>query len=146
MRDELDFILKSSFEQIEAKDSTLICSVYSKLYKNGQVVRNCISSRKQYYREIQLTGLKKNEIMESKKTYKVVKNRESGLTRISNLETPHVILSNLSDERTIKLLKEGSLKEEWYEKLPEGYKVEEVKAKVTKDKKEKKEKLSKEDK
>lgn len=126
MKAQLTRILNESFEALELQDSTLICRIYSKVYKNGQIVKNCISSRKNYYREIQLTGHNKLKEMDEKKTYEVVEGRKtagtSGLTRINDVQTPHVHLDNLSDERTIELLKKGTIKKEWYVKLPEGFK------------------------
>ena len=107
MLKDVEILLSGNFEQVDAQFPHLICQIYSKLYKDGKVVRNCISSRQNYFREIQLTGLKRLEIMEQKRTFKAKKSRGEGLTRIYDHKRPHVIINNLSDSEVIDYLKAG---------------------------------------
>lgn len=119
-----DIELICSKEVEEVLNSSLLLkllNVYSILYLNGGQPNTCSKCHRDYYAQIKSNGLTKLQSMSEnlKKTCELVSKD------IIYIQPLHAHISNISltDELAIRCLENKWLRENDFEKLPEGYKT-----------------------
>ncbi len=116
----LQELLKKDFgEIISSPDSLKLLKYYSILYLNGGQPKTCEASQREYYTQLQLTGIMKAEQYEeiNKRTCKP---KWVGLKFIPS-QGRHFSNEFITDIQATQLLEKGVLKESDFEVLPNLY-------------------------
>jgi hypothetical protein len=113
---------KSAEEIISSADTIKLLNCYSVLYLNGGQPRWCARSQREYYTEIQKTGLIMAEKYEQAKV-RTCKPAFKGLRLVAHPKNGHYHINaeTLTDAQAMDLLRLDILKEDQFEKLPDAY-------------------------
>ena len=98
----------------------LILRTYSDLYVCGKQVSTCENSIINYYNQLKIDGMERENIAEKAKNRTLIPNF-TGLKYIPQI-AKHINSELLNDEEAIEYLKKGVLSESAFKKLPDGYK------------------------
>lgn len=123
MLEQLDELLGMDIEEIISSiHSVTLLNIYSKLYLNGAMPRNCAASQRKYFNE-----LKKDYKMKKKELERICIPAWDGRMYIPGVFNKkgelvaghlHIMSEVLTDERAKELLKIGALKEKDFLRLP----------------------------
>lgn len=120
MIETVNILLKTGINEI-LKNVSLshdLVKCYSKLYLNGQLCRSCESSKRNYYRQLEIDGMTKAEMLEKVKN-RTCKPAFKGL--VFSPKAGHINPDFLSDELAEFYLLNGILMPVHFEILPENY-------------------------
>lgn len=107
-----DQIIKSAL-------SLKLLNLYSILYLNGYQPRWCESCQRDYFIELQKTGLKKIELMQEYESRTLIPNWTE--LKYIRVENQHFNSLYITDKQAFELLKHGLLTEKDFIKLPDCY-------------------------
>lgn len=123
----LGILVKSADEVISSQTSLDLIYCYSTLYLNGANCGTCEKSLREYYNEIERTGLTMAE------NYDNIKNRKCKPSWTGNKYVPkaakHFNSERLTDSEAIDLIRRGILLTSDFAILPDGIEVEKTEPK-----------------
>lgn len=121
MVEDVKLILSKNVEEVIASTLSLkLLNCASKLYYQGAQCRFCARSQREYYSMLQRNGLElaaKYEKMSEPKTFKLTFDGIRYIPGVGN-----IMMTTLEEETAVKYLKDGTLRESDFTKLPDGYK------------------------
>lgn len=106
---------------ISSPASLELIRCYSKLYSNGNPCPSCAAAQRGYYEALKQDGIEKANLYNKVMT-RTCKPKFKGIVQISKYGM--VNAETMTDEVALYLLNNKLLTESYFEKLPEGYKVE----------------------
>lgn len=117
-KDILKYSLTDTLE--DSKLSSNLMSYYSKMYRNGQAVHGCRSSRENFYKKIQLDD-KMGKLTIREQASKASLVVRSGFRLYSSVMMEDIDSTMLTDEKAIKCLIKKALPSKLFKVLPIGY-------------------------
>ena len=114
-------VLDKSVEEVltDASLTLKLLKCYSKLYRNGALVKGCNDSLRKYYRQLQIDGEMKAKLLEDAKN-RTCKPNWKGLMYVTKIHS-HINPDLLGDQMAEMYLMNGILQESNFEILPKGY-------------------------
>jgi len=119
MIDNVNLIISKDVKEVlnDASLTQMLKSCYSSLY--NKTAKGCQDSLRNYYRQLQIDGIMKAQMLEDAKN-RTCKPNWKGLIYVTSIYT-HINPDLLSDEMAEFYLINGVLKESQFDILPKGY-------------------------